>query len=390
MASSGTAKKETIELTIKDFLEATKEYHNTEINNQEAFNILNLLNEINNKDFNVIPCFKMVRHKTQKFYYGFCSPEAVKYILDYLLAEYKNKDINIDNKLFNLNSDGLDYVYRSKNDKYDYGVGYDNKNIFRCHNMRRTQIREATLGETNKKEITNFFDHIQGRETPSVYTAINKEDEKKTYEKYLPKLTFLEDYRTNDEIVSSEKYQELKKDKEDLQQDFDYLSSQNRTLSTRKNRLEEEKEDLKEKLENVESKNEYLIHSLRLSTEINNINVKFIKEIYGKKSEMSKEDQEDILEQYIKYLKNSGNLALVFLIKRLKSEDIKSTEKEEIINLLDQDPISLKDLDEFILKTYYEMSETTEAENFDLKVSCYVIKDEYKHLKKDLEEITIV
>ena len=213
--------------------------------------------------------------------------------------------------------------------------------------MRRTQIREATLGETNKKEITNFFDHIQGRETPSVYTAINKEDEKKTYEKYLPKLTFLEDYRTNDEIVSSEKYQELKKDKEDLQQDFDYLSSQNRTLSTRKNRLEEEKEDLKEKLENVESKNEYLIHSLRLSTEINNINVKFIKEIYGKKSEMSKEDQEDILEQYIKYLKNSGNLALVFLIKRLKSEDIKSTEKEEIINLLDQDPISLKDLDEF-------------------------------------------
>lgn len=204
------------------------------------------------------------------------------------------------------------------------------------------------------------------------------------------KLTFMEDYKTKDEIVSSEKYQKLKKDKEELQEDFDYLSTQNRTLSTRKNRLEEEKEELKEKLENQETKNKYLIHSLKLSTELNNINVKLIKEIYEKKSEISKEDQEDILEQYIKDLKNTGNLTVGFLIKRLKNDDIKTTEKEQIINLLEQEPILSKDLEDFILTTYYDISETNESDNSDLKVSHYVIKDEYRHLKKDLDEIAIV
>ena len=84
MSSSGTARRETLNLTIHDFIEATKDYHNTD-------NIADVLNFLHKRN-DIIPTFYIRRQKTDKYYYAFCSPEATSEIVNYLLTRKKLKN----------------------------------------------------------------------------------------------------------------------------------------------------------------------------------------------------------------------------------------------------------------------------------------------------------
>lgn len=68
MSSSGTAKAETLSLTVQDFILGTRDYHTNGSLNE-------ILNQLNKKE-NVIPTFYLKRIKTDKYYYTFCSSEA--------------------------------------------------------------------------------------------------------------------------------------------------------------------------------------------------------------------------------------------------------------------------------------------------------------------------
>ena len=76
MSSSGTAKAETLSLTVKHFIDATQEYHD----NGTIKEILDKLE----KRSNIVPTFYLKRIKTDKYYYTFCSPEASFHIVKYL------------------------------------------------------------------------------------------------------------------------------------------------------------------------------------------------------------------------------------------------------------------------------------------------------------------
>ena len=78
MASSGTAKAETLSLTVEDFIDSCKDYHN-------GGNLYEILKSLNGRD-DVVPTFYLRRIKTDKYYYTFCSPEATKEIVTYLLT----------------------------------------------------------------------------------------------------------------------------------------------------------------------------------------------------------------------------------------------------------------------------------------------------------------
>ena len=62
ISSSGCARRETLNLTVGDFIDATLEYHKTS-------NIKDALFTLNNLDF-IIPTFRIKRQKTNKFYGG--------------------------------------------------------------------------------------------------------------------------------------------------------------------------------------------------------------------------------------------------------------------------------------------------------------------------------
>lgn len=90
MSSSGTARTETLSLSIQDFIDSTRLYHDS----NNIYEVIDILRERED----VVPTFKIRRQKTDKWYYTFCSPEAVIAILDYLISI--KKPLHNNDKLF--------------------------------------------------------------------------------------------------------------------------------------------------------------------------------------------------------------------------------------------------------------------------------------------------
>lgn len=82
----------------------------------------------------IVPTFKLTRQKTNKFYFTFCSPEAVNHILDYLIIskrKLKNED-----KLFKTNLDYLNGYFNEINEILNLGK-VRKYNRFRSHMLRK-------------------------------------------------------------------------------------------------------------------------------------------------------------------------------------------------------------------------------------------------------------
>ena len=169
ISSSGCARRETLNLTVGDFINATNEYHKTN-NICEALNILNEL------DF-IIPIFRIRRQKTNKFYFTFCSHEASKAIVDYLI----NLDFNLkhEDKLFNLNLYYWNKYFNSINYELDLGkVGEYNK--FRSHMLRK--FHASSLYNANGGLTLSEIDALQGRGKNSTHASYFMENPQKLKE----------------------------------------------------------------------------------------------------------------------------------------------------------------------------------------------------------------
>ena len=70
IASSGCARRETLNLTMGDYIESFSEYTKKD----DIFEIIQELKDVEN----IVPTFKILRQKTDKHYTTFCSPEAVE------------------------------------------------------------------------------------------------------------------------------------------------------------------------------------------------------------------------------------------------------------------------------------------------------------------------
>lgn len=110
MSSSGTAKAETLSLTVEDFLKATKSYYiSTKLND--------ILKELSEQD-DIIPTIYLKRIKTDKYYYTFCSSEASKYIIKYL----RNRDnLKLTDKLFPFTGSYIMKQFQDINDQMGWG-----------------------------------------------------------------------------------------------------------------------------------------------------------------------------------------------------------------------------------------------------------------------------
>lgn len=92
MASSGCARRETLNLRIKDYIDALSEY----TTKNDIYEIIDELRDCNN----VVPTFRILRQKTGKYHTTYCSPEAVKAINSYLLS--RNDPLTDDRPLFKI------------------------------------------------------------------------------------------------------------------------------------------------------------------------------------------------------------------------------------------------------------------------------------------------
>ncbi|AMK15263.1 tyrosine-type recombinase/integrase [Methanobrevibacter olleyae] len=170
MSSSGCARRETLNLTIQDFIDATQEYHNKN-------NIKDILNDLKDKD-DLIPIFRIRRQKTNKFYFTFCSPEASKEIINYL---FNQNDLKNTDKLFDINLYYLNKYFMEINDKLNLGkVGPYNK--FRSHMLRK--FHASTLYNTQNGLSLEEIDALQGRKKDSTHSSYFMENPYKLKKKY--------------------------------------------------------------------------------------------------------------------------------------------------------------------------------------------------------------
>lgn len=175
ISSSGCARQETLNITIQDFIDATREYHDSE----DIYEIITIL--IKRDD--VVPTFKLKRQKTNKFYYTFCSPEAVTYILNYLIIskrKLKNED-----KLFKTNLDYLNNYFNEINESLNLGK-VRKYNPFRSHMLRK--FHASILYNHENGLSLEEIDALQGRGKNNTHASYFMENPKNLKEKYINSL----------------------------------------------------------------------------------------------------------------------------------------------------------------------------------------------------------
>ena len=201
MASSGTARAETTNLRVQDFIQATKEYHNSKSINE-------VLEELDpNRD--IVPCWKIHRQKTGKDYYTFSTPESTRALIDYLCG--CERSLNDDSRLFGIGHLYLTQKFIHLNDKLGLGkVGHNRR--FRPHMLRKFHASQLSQGE-NALPV-NLIDTLQGRGKTQVHRAYfldNPADMKRKYALNMHRLFILEEKRdtTNEFAELQRRYDEL-------------------------------------------------------------------------------------------------------------------------------------------------------------------------------------
>lgn len=175
MVSSGCARKEMMSITIQGFIDATSEYHN-------GGTIQEIIVQLLARD-DVIPTFKIHRAKTNKYYYTFCSPEAVKAICNYLIVSARRfKDYDKE-PLFKTNIDYLNRDFKILNDKFNLGQVSGHRRV-RSHMFRKFNASHLYDDGMSIDDV----DTIQGRAKDETHNAYFKDNPLKLKEKYVEHL----------------------------------------------------------------------------------------------------------------------------------------------------------------------------------------------------------
>jgi len=176
MASSGTAKAETLSLTVGDFIKATDRYHN-------GGSIADILDTLENKI--IVPTFYLKRIKTDKYYYTFCTPEATAYIVKYLKSRTGLKKSF---KLFDYSSSAVTAKFREINDLNNWGFRGKYR-FFRPHALRKFHASNISLS-------SETVDELQGRGKSEVHDAYIKTRPEELKKKYRSKMSNVEILKT--------------------------------------------------------------------------------------------------------------------------------------------------------------------------------------------------
>ncbi len=166
MSSSGISRIDTVNLQIKDYLNAC-----------EANNLKDI-------DTETVPTWWLTRQKTGQSYYTFSSPESTQAIQNYLLTR---EDITPDKPLFDIHPRWLSYLFKETNDKL--GLGKNGPySRFAPHMLRRyhaTQLISAGVSEGK-------VDLLQGRKPHSIaYNSYIKVKPSELKEEYIRALPFI-------------------------------------------------------------------------------------------------------------------------------------------------------------------------------------------------------
>lgn len=222
LASSGIRSGDVRNFKIKDFVEATKDYH-------DSNTIHELLENKNIK--NIIPCwhFKPLKtHKKGNICVTFNTPECSEYIIDYL-----RKRENLDNNSYlfisrqnnKLSNAPFIHIFRNINDNVFFKTQH-NKRFFHAHALRKFFISTCNHNSGDLAKVNLLSGHSNKSNVHDAYNEVNVEVMKRFYIKLIPHLsvrdTKVHEYKPQDMIKLENKVKSLEKEKND---DLEWVSN---------------------------------------------------------------------------------------------------------------------------------------------------------------------
>lgn len=212
IASSGLRRSDVAQLTIKDFIEATAEYHS-------GNNILEVLKELTNKKY-VIPLWNITSVKTGINFITFNSAECTQFTLQMLRERLMKEDLNEDNYLFDNNTDNITARFENINDKLSYGWK-DNRRRFTPHALRKYFGTSLTGDDMDLLSCEFLLGHTIAGVKRSYYFS-NPEKLKNKYIRHMNCLTFSDVVNIVD--IDSKEKRELIELREYKKESFDKIN----------------------------------------------------------------------------------------------------------------------------------------------------------------------
>lgn len=205
IATSGIRSGDVRHFTIGDFLNATKEYHN------------GTLDDLLHSKKDIIPIWDFIPRKTMKqgnICITFNSPEASRYIIDYLKQRLeRGETLTNDSFLFRSNKSnqysikGFLWIFSSINHEL-FGKDKLNRDFFRAHNLRKFFLSTFRQKSNDSFTIKVIAGHSFRRNNDENYQEIPIKEIKKQYMQVIP---FLSIKDTRVYTIKSKEYDELQK-----------------------------------------------------------------------------------------------------------------------------------------------------------------------------------
>ena len=232
MSSSGSARAETRNLTIQDFIDST---NNKFISYHNSNDIYEVIRELKDHD-DIVPIFHLKRQKTNKFYYTFCTPEAVAEIITYLAS--RPKKLKPTDPLFDVGYTKFNECFQHTNDKLGLGRLENGRRKFTSHMLRK--FHSTTLW--NEKVPAEVVDALQGRGKDQTHASYFYENPLKLREIYIENMQHIcINWDITNIDLKSPEYQKLEakyKEKEDEIKEMKETLSQMDDVLARLDKLE--------------------------------------------------------------------------------------------------------------------------------------------------------
>lgn len=231
--SSGTALNEVLHITIQDYINATYEYHQQRQYNHESDTtyLQRVINKLIEKQENtdIVPTFKLIRRKTAKPYYTFCTPETSKAICQMLDDRIVDHKIKLTDRLFGM---GRTTIYRHLNQLENIcHIGkagrYKKTTVHMFRRYFATTMANTSDGTYEDIMPEYLIDECEGRSSNKinkVYIKKNPKQLKEQYTKYMSKV-----YLTKEHEIEQLKKQ-VKEDAE-VQRQLDSMKHMIQELS---------------------------------------------------------------------------------------------------------------------------------------------------------------
>lgn len=210
LASSGLRVSDLVQLSVRDFLVATKDYHRYEeedLSDKVVHDILHILSQKRE----MIPLFEIVSQKTRVVHFTFCSPEASSFVVQMLRERYMRKGVSIDDSLFGLKTGSIGVNFQRLSDKLQM-KWKTRRRRFHPHALRKWFATTLQNNDVDFLAVEFLLGHTLKSVTSSYYFA-NPEKIRLKYERVVDELCFVTRVHHVD-LVGAEhrELQELKKE----------------------------------------------------------------------------------------------------------------------------------------------------------------------------------